>query len=65
MIFNLHFQMPKIKLRISSKTPLINIKIRFEKSEDYPISGFPRTFKEDRSQASSKPSRLDLERNLG
>jgi hypothetical protein len=58
MIFNLHFQMPKIKLRISSKTPFINMKIRFEKSEDYSISGFPRTFKEDQSQANSKFSSL-------
>ena len=64
MIFNLHFQMPKIQLRVSSKTPSINMKIRFEKSEDYSISGFPRTFKEDQRKASRKSSPLEFSTQL-
>ncbi|KAF4637022.1 hypothetical protein G7Y89_g1060 [Cudoniella acicularis] len=58
MIFNLHFQMPPVRFRVFSKTPEINIEIRFENSTDYSISGFPRTFNlEEQSRASAKKSR--------
>jgi hypothetical protein len=59
MIFNTSFRFPGIKLRVSSKTPLINIEICFHDS--YSISGFPRTFQAAQNEARGKLSRRESE----